>query len=166
MKSGRFREFWQCDFDIAGVAADMVADAEVVQVVDSVLRKLDIGRYLIKINHRKLLEAMFAASGCDLAKFGLICSSIDKLDKETWAHVSRELLDKQIPAESVDKLKAFVLNRGAPAEMLTWLEASELVATEVGRQAIADLKALAANLDAMGALANCSFDLSLARGLD
>jgi len=62
----------------------MIADAEVVKVVHDILQKLKIGKFVIKINHRKLLEAMFEKSGCDLSKFALICSSIDKLDKESW----------------------------------------------------------------------------------
>ena len=31
MNRGRFREFYQCDFDIAGVYPTMVADAEVIK---------------------------------------------------------------------------------------------------------------------------------------
>lgn len=31
MNRGRFREFFQCDFDIAGAYATMVADAEVMK---------------------------------------------------------------------------------------------------------------------------------------
>lgn len=31
MNRGRFREFYQCDFDIAGSHASMVADAEVIK---------------------------------------------------------------------------------------------------------------------------------------
>lgn len=33
MSRGRFREFYQCDFDIAGSHASMVPDAEVLKVL-------------------------------------------------------------------------------------------------------------------------------------
>jgi len=62
----------------------MMPDAEVIEVINDILTTLNVGKFQIKINHRKLLEAIFAASNCDLSKFATICSSIDKLDKEPW----------------------------------------------------------------------------------
>jgi histidyl-tRNA synthetase len=40
MKKGRFREFYQCDFDIAGEYAPMFPDAEVLAVVVEILSGL------------------------------------------------------------------------------------------------------------------------------
>jgi histidyl-tRNA synthetase len=37
MNKGRFREFYQCDFDIAGSYNLMIPDAEVVKVVTEIL---------------------------------------------------------------------------------------------------------------------------------
>ena len=45
MKRGRFREFYQCDFDIAGDYAMMIPDAEVLSVVQEILRALEIGEF-------------------------------------------------------------------------------------------------------------------------
>lgn len=45
MKKGRFREFYQCDFDIAGTYSPMIPDAEVLTVVVDILRSLDIGNF-------------------------------------------------------------------------------------------------------------------------
>ena len=36
-KGGRFREFYQCDFDIAGASLPMLADAEVLKVFSELL---------------------------------------------------------------------------------------------------------------------------------
>ena len=43
MSKGRFREFYQCDFDIAGAYDPMLPDAEVLAVVHDILKTLDIG---------------------------------------------------------------------------------------------------------------------------
>ena len=51
--AGRYREFYQCDFDIAGLYDAMIPDAECVQLVDQVLSKLDLGDFTIKVTQRE-----------------------------------------------------------------------------------------------------------------
>ena len=53
MSKGRFREFYQCDFDIAGLYPPMIADAEVLTVASEILSELKIGDFMIKLNHRR-----------------------------------------------------------------------------------------------------------------
>lgn len=81
LSKGRFREFYQCDFDIAGNYDPMLPDAEVIKVVDEILTNLELDNFVIKVNNRKLLDAMVELSGAPKQKFKQICSSIDKLDK-------------------------------------------------------------------------------------
>lgn len=69
------------DFDIAGTYDPMIPDAECVKVVAEILTSLDVGDYVIKLNHRQLLDGMFEACGVSPDKFRSICSSVDKLDK-------------------------------------------------------------------------------------
>lgn len=78
---GRYREFYQCDFDIAGTYDPMVPDAECVKIVSEILSELNVGEYVIKLNHRLLLDGMFEACGVPKDKFRTICSTVDKLDK-------------------------------------------------------------------------------------
>lgn len=78
---GRYREFYQCDFDIAGVYEPMVPDVECIRVADEILRSLEIGDFKIKVNHRKILDGVFAICGFPSSKFRTICSSVDKLIK-------------------------------------------------------------------------------------
>ncbi len=92
MSKGRFREFYQCDFDIAGTYSPMLPDAEVLSVVCEILTSLEIGGFVLKLNHRKFLDAMIELAGCEKRKFKSICSSIDKLDKEPWEKVRIELI--------------------------------------------------------------------------
>ena len=46
MTLGRYREFYQCDFDIAGQFDVMIPDVECVKIVDEILsgRMIKIGR--------------------------------------------------------------------------------------------------------------------------
>jgi histidyl-tRNA synthetase len=93
---GRFREFYQCDFDIAGFAASppMLPDAECLKVLTEILDALPIGEYTIKLNHRKILDAVMEVAGVPHDKFRSVCSAIDKLDKEPWSLVEAEIIDK------------------------------------------------------------------------
>lgn len=71
----------------------MIPDAEVLKIVDEILTNLKAGKFLIKINNRKFLDAFIELAGCDKSKFKTICSSIDKLDKSPWEEVEMELIN-------------------------------------------------------------------------
>ena len=91
----------------------MIPDAEVLTVVNDILRSLDMGNFIIKVNNRKLLDAMIEIAGCEKRKFKAICSSIDKLDKEPWSKVCQELQQqKGCTKEQTDKLCEFVQHKG------------------------------------------------------
>lgn len=86
MTRGRYREFYQCDFDIAGSYDPMLADAECVKVVSEILSSLSVGEFVIKLNHRQLLDGIFETCGVPAEQFRTICSSVDKLDKVSVHH--------------------------------------------------------------------------------
>ncbi len=53
MTRGRYREFYQCDFDIAGDFDAMVPDAECIKIIVEILDKLDLGQYKIYVSFEK-----------------------------------------------------------------------------------------------------------------
>lgn len=165
---GRYREFYQCDFDVAGSYSPMVADAEVITVATEILSDLPVGRFCIKLNHRKLLDAIFELCGVPADKFRPICSAVDKLDKMPWSEVKQEMVEeKGLSCEAADRIGEFVLHSGQPKELLCTFRQRALFGTHAAaNQALNDLQLLFDYLDAMGSLQHVSFDLSLARGLD
>jgi histidyl-tRNA synthetase len=165
---GRYREFYQCDFDIAGSFAPMMADAEAITVGMEILSELPVGKFLLKLNHRKLLDAIFEISGVPTEKFRPICSAVDKLDKSPWSEVKHEMVyEKGLDEEVADKIGVFVLQYGEPRAMWLRLQESKLFGTHIGaNEAMKDLELLFNYLEGMGSLQYISFDLSLARGLD
>eukprot|EP00560_Eucampia_antarctica_P007881 CAMPEP_0197824938 /NCGR_PEP_ID=MMETSP1437-20131217/2120_1 /TAXON_ID=49252 ORGANISM="Eucampia antarctica, Strain CCMP1452" /NCGR_SAMPLE_ID=MMETSP1437 /ASSEMBLY_ACC=CAM_ASM_001096 /LENGTH=885 /DNA_ID=CAMNT_0043424759 /DNA_START=51 /DNA_END=2708 /DNA_ORIENTATION=- len=168
LSRGRYREFYQCDFDIAGNYGRMVPDAECVAVAAEILAALPIGEFGIKLNHRCLLDAILDISGVPADKFRTICSAVDKLDKEPWSEVKREMVqDKGLSEDVADKIGEFVLHKGSPRELYNQLMDAKAFGNHKGAlKAMEDLKILFNYLDAMGKLNYVSFDLSLARGLD
>ena len=168
LAKGRYREFYQCDFDIAGTYGRMVPDSECVGVACDFLDALPIGDFGIKLNHRRLLDAILDLCGVPADKFRTICSAVDKLDKEPWEEVKREMTeDKGLKPEVADKIGEFVLQKGEPWTMYKTLMESKMFGDHKGAlEAIEDLRILFEYLEAMGKLKFVSFDLSLARGLD
>ena len=53
MTKGRMREFYQCDFDIAGNYDTMVPDSEILALLCDGLNGLGIQDFKVKLNHRK-----------------------------------------------------------------------------------------------------------------
>ncbi|KAK4758466.1 hypothetical protein SAY87_019767 [Trapa incisa] len=166
---GRYREFYQCDFDIAGQHARMQPDSEVIKIMTELLDKLNIGDYEVKLNHRKLLDGMLELCGVPMEKFRTICSSVDKLDKQPFDQIRKEMVEeKGLTAEMADGIGEFVKKRGRPLELLSELQkkGSKFLENEGSVQALNDLEILFKALEKAKCIDKIVFDLSLARGLD
>src|SRR3954465_11372597 len=59
---GRYREFWQCDFDTIGTTSN-AADIEVALVIYDLMRALGVGRFEIRINNRQVLNGLVEELG-------------------------------------------------------------------------------------------------------
>ena len=164
---GRFREFYQCDFDIAGEYDLMIADAECLYILSDILNRLKIGDFKIKINHRKLLDSIFEISGVPSDKYRLISSSIDKLDKLSWDEVKKEMIYKGLTSEIINNIHNFVIEKGPIKSLLEKLiNEKRFNKSENALKVLDELKVLLNYTDAFGITDNIIFDLSLARGLD
>ena len=168
MTKGRMREFYQCDFDIAGAYDPMLPDAEILRIICEVFEGLGWnGAYTIKLNHRKILDGIFQVCGVPEDKIRPISSAVDKLDKLPWADVRKEMTEEKGLAEDVaDRIGEWVVLRGQ-RDLLDKLRGDEkLSANDFMKQGISDLDLLFDYLESFGALDKVSFDLGLARGLD
>lgn len=166
---GRYREFYQCDFDIAGQFEKMGPDFEVIKILTELLDELDIGEYEVKLNHRKLLDGMLAICGVPQNKFRTICSSIDKLDKQSFEQIKKELVDeKGLTVETADQIGLLVKERGSPVELLSKLkqEGSKFLENDDSVSALNELEIMFKALEESKCINRVVFDLSLARGLD
>uniref|UniRef100_A0A1J3CY97 Histidine--tRNA ligase, cytoplasmic n=1 Tax=Noccaea caerulescens TaxID=107243 RepID=A0A1J3CY97_NOCCA len=166
---GRYREFYQCDLDIAGLFERMGPDFEIVKIMTELLDELQIGDYEVKLSHRKLLDGMLEICGVPPEKFRTICSSIDKLDKQSFEQVKKEMVEeKGLSTETANRIGTFVKERGQPMELLSKLreEGSELLTNASSKEALEDLSIMFEALERSNCSNRIVFDLSLARGLD
>ncbi|PWO00484.1 histidyl-tRNA synthetase [Tilletiopsis washingtonensis] len=167
LSKGRFREFYQCDFDIAGVYDPMVPDAEILLILVEALDALGIENFTVKLNHRKILDGLFAVCGVPADKTRAISSAVDKLDKSPWSEVRREMtVDKGLDEQVADRIGEYVKLKGG-AELLEKLSADAvLTGNKMASEGLKDMALLFGFLEVFGIMDRISFDLSLARGLD
>lgn len=78
-QAGRYREFYQADFDIVG-SSDPSADAETVVIAYTLLERLKLN-FRLRINHRGLLDGILRATGINSELFGSVMVILDKVDK-------------------------------------------------------------------------------------
>ena len=56
-QKGRFREFYQCDIDVIGDGElSLMYDAEIPSIIYDIFTKMNIGKFVIRINNRKILN--------------------------------------------------------------------------------------------------------------
>lgn len=167
MTRGRYREFYQCDFDIAGQYDQMVPDAECLKVVTEILDELEIGTYVLKVNHRRLLDGMFEACGVPDEKFRSTCSTVDKLDKSPWMEVRTEMInEKGISPDAADRIGEYVRLNGGVELADKLLKDVNLSKTKAAVEGLLGIKLLLEYCKLFGIQDKILFDLSLARGLD
>lgn len=166
MTRGRYREFYQCDFDIAGPADLMITDAECIKIVHEILSDLKLGNFVIKVNHRRLLDGLFEFCGVPEDKFKTICAAVDKLDKAFWKDVRQEMIAKGLDEKTVDKIGEYVQLPRSNDLVEKLLNDKDLMQCQAAKEGLEGMKLLLKYCDIFGAIDKVRFDLSLARGLD
>ncbi|XP_066446780.1 histidine--tRNA ligase, cytoplasmic-like [Eleutherodactylus coqui] len=167
MTRGRYREFYQCDFDIAGQFDPMIPDAECLKILHEILSELELADFLIKVNDRRILDGIFAVCGVPDTKFRTICSSVDKLDKTLWEEVKIEMVEKKgLASEAADQIGEYVQNNGGLDLIEKLLKDPKLSQNKLALEGLNDMKILFQYLELFGVTDKISFDLRLARGLD
>ena len=164
VKSGRLREFTQCDVDVIGIS-EVIAEAEFMEMSSKVFNELGIN-VVIKINNKKILYGLINASKFNKESFSDFALTIDKLDKIGISGVEAELEEKKFPKESIELLKVHMQQIGAIKEnqlLINYL--SKALNGKEEREGIDELKTLFNTLKHMDI--NCEIVLSpvLSRGL-
>ncbi len=161
-QKGRYREFYQCDADIVGTSS-MLADAEIITMIFTILSELGFREYVTKLNNRKVLTALGEYSGVPPTLLGGLYRSIDKLDKIGREGVREEMVKNQIPAESVAKILDLI---ALPVDDLAaWRKQLRDYPTGVG--GIQELEEVLKFTREMGVNpARLQIDLTMVRGLE
>lgn len=152
-QKGRFREFLQCDVDVIG-SKGIGAEIEVIQAVVAAIEKVGITGFELRINDRRLIQAVaekFGFTGHKVEAFAVILDKKDKLDAAEILKQLTELAGHELPKELLEVVEGG-LN----------LEAAEPYHPE----AVTGLKTIISTLGGLNLpLARIVFDPSLVRGM-
>ena len=165
-QKGRYREFWQCDVDTVG-SASMLADAELLGVATSALRRLGFASFRIKLNNRKLLVALAEYAGVPPAQAGGVYRAIDKREKVGVEAVEKELLEEGLPLAAARRLLELVQLRSDNATDLLAEVRRQLADYPLGVEGTNELEEVMRYAEALGVTAEeCQIDLGMVRGLE
>lgn len=160
----RWREFWQMDVDVVGVA-DPIADTEVLAVAVDSLRAIGFKGFKIRLNDRRLLEALVEVSGLPRERYPEAFRAVDKRGKIGDEGVLEELDKVGASRESSQRLLDLTSIKGAPSEVIS--KAKELVeGIKKGLDACEALSSMVEYAKGYGIAGDLVVDLGLARGLD
>lgn len=161
IKTGRSREFTQCDVDVVGVDSQ-IAEAELMIMALDAFRRLDL-KIMIQYNNRKLLIGLLEVFGAEKEKVNKVVLVLDKLEKIGLESVITELDELGLSSSSINSIKRFLIN-----EQNTDFRYLDSIAQENDqvRQGLAELSELESYLKFLGIENQCVFNPFLARGLE
>jgi histidyl-tRNA synthetase len=162
---GRYREFWQCDFDTIGTASN-AADIEIVLVIFDLFTALGMDGFVIHVNNRMVLNGLLEDLGLGQRSVPLL-RALDKLPKAGTQAVRQEMTSKvDVSAADADRILSQVQMRGTNEEILDRLE-SDFAANPQTAEGIRHLRELCTVVKAAGVPeGKVVLDLAIARGLD
>lgn len=162
-QKGRFREFYQCDADVVG-SESLWQEVDLVQLYLKSFAELKVS-VTIHINNRKILSGLAEYAGITdkLIDFTV---ALDKLDKIGKDGVVKELLERSISQESIDKLDFLFTQSNDALENLLLLK-EKFAGNEIGLKGVEELEFVLTQSVNLGIdIQNLVFDITLARGLD
>ncbi|WP_461533362.1 histidine--tRNA ligase [Sinomicrobium sp.] len=163
-QKGRFREFYQCDADVVG-SQSLWQEVEFVQLYDAVFTTLGLEGVTVKLNNRKILSgiAEVIGAGDKLVDFTV---ALDKLDKIGEEGVKKEMREKGIPEDAIDRVQPLFNLEGTTTDKLEQLS-TLLQNSEMGKKGVEELRFICDAIAELGLqTAILDLDVTLARGLN
>jgi len=111
---GRFREFWQSNYELIG-SNRPEADAEILAITNDLMKRLGFRRYYFKIGHMGILRGVLSQEGIEEEQQNMI---MQLLDKKRWDEALRVVHRLGASKECVATLKGIFETRGNNASQV------------------------------------------------
>jgi histidyl-tRNA synthetase len=160
-QAGRFREFYQCDTDIIGRdELDISFDAEIVSLINAMLKRLGFNKFVIRINNRKVMNGFFES--LDIQDPIEVLRVLDKIEKKEKQDIIADLEDLGLNSDKIEKIFDFVEIKENVVEQLKNLN----VADDMYWDGVEELEYVENRVKDLGIdSTNFEIDLTISRGL-
>ena len=164
-QKGRYREFYQCDIDVIGRGELSIRyDAEMPSIIYQIFRTLDIGKFTIRVNNRKILNGLFEELAINVSPAEVL-RVIDKAEKISAQQLNESFIEIGLSQAQIDGLAKFMAIKGDVSNILASLDGLSLSNPQF-LEGVCELKAVTDTMTLMGVDADYfAIDLSIARGL-
>jgi histidyl-tRNA synthetase len=108
---GRFREFWQANYELFG-STRPEADAEILILTNDLLKRLGLQNYRFKIGHTEILRGILNQEGMDEGKQN---SVRQLLDKKSWEEALAIARDADVSQKCLTTLERLFETKGENA---------------------------------------------------
>lgn len=165
-QKGRFREFYQCDIDVIGKEdLSLRYDAEMPSIIIDIFKKLNFGKFKIKINNRKILNGFFEELKLQDISVDIL-RIIDKIEKIGLINFKEELKLINVQDFQIEKILEFINIMGTNEEIITKLRKLN-IKNETFKLGLEELKNVIKSMQDMEINDEYfQIDLTIARGLD
>ncbi len=109
IQKGRYREFYQFDYDIIGDDQNSGSnDLEMLETLSELMNAI-IGSntYVVKINHRGIVAELVKVANIPNNLHSVVFSALDKLDKKSFEEIKEELKQKGLNDTMIESLELF-----------------------------------------------------------
>lgn len=157
-QKGRYREFLQCDVDMLGCQS-IGAELDCLGAMLAAIQSFDIGDIKLKLNDRRLINAVGEKLNIPPPLYKEILISLDKLPKIGQKALEKELKEK-IPSDMLEELKCYFFQEESK-NLDYWKDTHQ-----EGVSALQELSSLLTESTAKGNTVKIEFEPSLVRGQD
>jgi histidyl-tRNA synthetase len=169
-KKGRYRQFRQCDIDVVGrQELSILYDAQMPAIIAEIFSAINIGKFIIRINNRKILTGIFKSIGIEKEEIKPYIKIIDTFDKIGEIKVKDNLQAQGLSESQSLQIMEFIGLKGSTDEILNILQQKclEIGDSSVFCQGVNELQDVINNVKFLQVPDDqYCIDLSIARGLD
>lgn len=167
-QKGRYRQFYQCDFDVIGnEKLSIYYDAEALMIITKIMEELQLQNYRICFNHRIVLKGVLRYFGASLENLEILFRLLDKKDKIP-PEIFKEELTKYISKNRLQEFEELFTGKNTEQNFTKLLKISENIAdNEEYSHAIRQTQMIYRLAIDSGISSNqLLWDLSIVRGLE
>lgn len=160
-QAGRYREFYQCDFDMVG-SDSASSDFEILSLMKSALSEIGVDNITIKVNHRGIFNAFLEKLGLS-EKSEDVLRIVDKLAKIGEEEVTLQLNEITQDENKSKEILTFIAGKD---DFDSTLELIGSMAGEKANPFVERMKDIRQMMKASGIDSTYVLDPSITRGLD